>query len=100
MFSCFCRKSCEKNILQIKSKSNGITDKKLCAICVQLLLDFLSVQKGEGVGEANADPLAGLNARDQSVRPSVIFRCCFPFEFFIKAPNTSFVDIKMPQNVL
>lgn len=71
---------------------------KLCAICVQLLLDFISVRKGEG--ETNADPLAGFNARDQSVRPSVIFRCCFPFEFFIKAANTSFVDIKMPQNVL
>lgn len=71
---------------------------KLCAICVQLLLDFLSVRRGEG--ETNADPLAGLNAPDQSVRPSIIFRCCFPFEFFIKAPNTSFVDIKMPQNVL
>lgn len=42
---------------------------KLCAICVQLLLDFLSVRKG--VGETNADPLAGLNARDQSVRPHV-----------------------------
>lgn len=73
---------------------------KLCAICVQLLLDFLSVRKGEEEGETNADPLAGFNARDQSVRPSVIFRCCFPFEFFIKAANTSFVDIKMPQNVL
>lgn len=44
---------------------------KLCAICVQLLLDFLSVRKGEGVGETTADPLAGLNARDQSVRPHV-----------------------------
>lgn len=43
--------------------------KKLCAICVQLLLDFLS--EGKGVGETNADPLAGLNARDQSVRPQV-----------------------------